>query len=56
MRLSLKKRNGKFIDAVELRDDCTVDEFKELFYQKCTYTSYVCALSVCGLSHDDFLR
>ncbi|PHJ16559.1 3-oxo-5-alpha-steroid 4-dehydrogenase [Cystoisospora suis] len=37
MRLSLKKRNGKFIDAVELRDDCTVDEFKELFYKKFHY-------------------
>lgn len=47
MRISLKKRNGKFIDAVELRDDCTVDEFKELFYKKCTYLT----LQIFCISH-----
>uniref|UniRef100_A0A0F7USI8 Trans-2,3-enoyl-CoA reductase, putative n=2 Tax=Toxoplasma gondii TaxID=5811 RepID=A0A0F7USI8_TOXGV len=37
MRISLKKRNGKFIDAFELPEDCTVEEFKQLFYQKFHY-------------------
>ncbi|KAL8452330.1 hypothetical protein Emag_002449 [Eimeria magna] len=37
MKVYLKKRSGKFIDSVELPDDCTVEDFKERFYKRYHY-------------------
>ncbi|CDJ37010.1 trans-2,3-enoyl-CoA reductase, putative [Eimeria tenella] len=37
MKLYLKKRSGKFLDACEVSDECTVEEFKQHFYRKYRY-------------------
>lgn len=37
MMINIKKRSGKFVDAINLSDDATVNEFKNLFYEKFHY-------------------
>lgn len=39
MKLHLKKRSGKSLDTFEVAAECTVSEFKQLFYQKCMFRS-----------------
>lgn len=37
MKITLKKRSGKYLDSIELPEDISVEEFKNIFYAKYHY-------------------